>query len=141
VKRAETKTLICCVGLPRSGKSTWARAQGYPMVNPDAVRLAIHGHAFIANAEPFVWATSHAMVRALFLAGHDIVILDATNTTRKRRDEWRSEEWDTRFKLFDEAAEVCTVRAERGGRPDLVPVIARMAAQFEPPQDDEERWP
>jgi len=134
------KILICTVGLPRSGKSTWAKAQAYPIVNPDAIRLAIHGQPFVAEAEGFVWATAKAMVRALFLAGHDRVILDATNTTRKRRDEWRSREWATRFRCFFEAVDTCKERALRDGRVDLLPVIDRMAEQFEPRGDDEEAW-
>ncbi len=134
------KTLICTVGLPRSGKSTWAMAQGYPVVSPDAIRLAIHGNDFIANAEPFVWATAKAMVRALFLAGHDHVILDATNTTRQRRAEWRSNEWATFFRCFFESVDTCKERALRDGRQGLIPVIDRMSAQFEARGDDEEPW-
>ena len=136
-RHAGDKILICTVGLPRSGKSTWARAQAYPIVNPDSIRLAIHGQAFVAKAEPFVWATAKAMVRALFLAGHDRVILDATNTTRKRRDEWRSDEWATFFKHVDTPKDVCLERGDCG----IGPIIGRMAEQFEPLADDEERWP
>jgi predicted kinase len=33
--------LILTVGLPRSGKTTWAKQQGVPMVNRDAIRLAL----------------------------------------------------------------------------------------------------
>ena len=79
-------TLTLTVGLPQSGKSTWAMQQGVPVVNPDSIRLAIHGQPFIGDAEPFVWATARTMVNAMFIAGHQHVILDATNTTRKRRD-------------------------------------------------------
>jgi predicted kinase len=148
-RHAGDKMLICTVGLPRSGKSTWARSQAYPIVNPDAIRLAIHGQAFVGLAERFVWATVHAMVRALFLAGHDRVILDATNTTRKRRDEWRTDEWATFFKVFDADADECRRRllAEAGDgeisetQHGLLKAIERMAGQFEPLQDDEERWP
>lgn len=140
-RHAGDKILICTVGLPRSGKSTWARSQAYPIVSPDAIRLAIHGQAFAAEAERFVWATAHAMVRALFLAGHDRVILDATNTTRKRRDEWRSKEWATFFRCFFESVDTCKERAVADGRQELLPVIERMAAQFEPRGDDEEPWP
>lgn len=133
------KTLICTVGYPRSGKTTWARDQGHPIVNPDAIRLAIHGQTFIANAEPFVWATAEAMVRALFLAGHDTVILDACNNTRKRRDQWqRPKEWGTYFKYFNTPMETCIERCEPGS--PLIPVIERMAAQFEPLGEDEEVW-
>src|SRR5882672_916000 len=66
IKREKDKLLICTVGLPRSGKSTWARSQSFPIVCPDAIRIAIHGQRFISEAEPFVWATAKAMVRALF---------------------------------------------------------------------------
>jgi predicted kinase len=138
-RHAGDKILICTVGLPRSGKTTWARRQAYPVVNPDAIRLAIHGQAFVSRAEPLVWATAKYMVRALFLAGHDRVILDATNTTRKRRDEWRTDEWATFFKYIGTSHEECYERAGEGS--DLIPVITRMALNFEPLGDDEERWP
>ena len=137
------KTLSCTVGLPRSGKTTWARAyskaQGIPIVNPDSVRLAIHGQRFIAEAEPFVWAVVKAMVNALFLAGHDEVIVDATNTTHKRRDEWKSPKWTTRFLVISTSAEECVRRA--GDDADMVAVIQRMADTWEPIGEEEARLP
>jgi len=69
------KKLIMTVGLPRSGKSTWARKQGHPIAK--------------------------YMVQSLFLAGHDTVILDATNTTAQRREEWDSTDWNVEYKLFE----------------------------------------
>jgi len=137
----QDKTLIATVGLPRSGKTTWALSQGWPIVNPDSIRLAIHGHRFIAQAEPFVWAIAGAMVRALFLAGHKIVILDATNITRKGRDEWQSEDWTTFFKVIDTEPGVCLERAAKEGDTEIVPVIERMAAGYEPLNTDEKQWP
>jgi predicted kinase len=133
--------LIATVGLPKSGKTTWAKAQSYPIVNPDAIRLAIHGQRFIAEAEPFVWATAKAMVKALFLAGHKIVVLDATNNTRKRRDDWKSNNWELHLKYFDTSAEICFDRATEENDTEIIPVIERMAAQQEVPQDDEKVWP
>jgi predicted kinase len=50
------KILILTVGLPRSGKSSWSRQQTFPVVNPDSIRLALHGLRFAPEAEPFVWA-------------------------------------------------------------------------------------
>lgn len=133
-----TQVLIATIGLPRSGKSTWSRLQGYPIVCPDEIRLALHGLRFAAVAEPFVWAIAKVMVRALFGAGHNFVILDACNTTRKRRDEWQSpEEWTVRFRSFIESVDTCLNRAEAAGDSGLFPVITRMAEQFEPRADDE----
>lgn len=132
-----TKTLICTVGLPRSGKSTWAKAAGHPIVNPDSIRLALHGQRFISEAEPFVWAIAKAMVRSLFLAGHDAVILDATNNTRKRRDEWKSKDWETIFKVIDTPDYQCVDRAIAEGNETILPVIERMSHEHEPLGDDE----
>lgn len=140
VMRDHKKVLVATVGLPRSGKSTWARSQAYPVVNPDAIRIAIHGQRYCEQAEPWVWATAKAMTRALFLAGHDVVILDATNTTRKWRDEWRSKEWGLFFKVIDTPRNVCLARAEAEGDKEIVPVIERMAAGFEALANDEPHW-
>ena len=138
------KVLICTVGLPRSGKSTWARQQimraGMAIVNPDAIRLAIHGKKFEAKAEGYVWATATTMVRALFLAGHDTVILDATNTTRARRKAWiKPEEWKTFFCEITTDKDTCIQRCPLGD--ELIPVIEKMAAEYEPLSAlDEPRW-
>jgi predicted kinase len=130
--------LVVLVGLPRAGKSTWARKQGYPVVSRDAIRLAIHGQRYVQQAEHFVTATSKAMVRALFGAGHAVVILDGCNQSRKRRDEWvRPTEWLTAYKLFDVAREVCVERAREKKDAEIVPVIERMAAEWEMLGQDE----
>jgi len=47
----------------------------------------MYSEPFIKEAEKIVWTIVHYMVKALFIAGHNKVILDATNTTRKCRDE------------------------------------------------------
>jgi len=137
-------TLILTVGLPRSGKTTWAKQMGVPIVNPDSIRLALHGQPFIGLAEPFVWAIAKTMVRALFLAGHDNVIVDATNTTRKRRDDWKSSSWVREFKVFGgpELKDEFIRRARAmDSTPEhiegLVGAIERMAEQWEPVKDDE----
>lgn len=132
-----TKTLIAMVGLPRSGKSTWAKATGHPIVSPDAIRLALHGQRFVAEAEPFIWAIAKVTTRALFLAGHQAVILDATNNTRKRRDEWKSKHWDTVFKVINTPDQVCLDRAIAEGDESIVDVIKRMSAEHEPLGEDE----
>ena len=97
------KTPVMMVGLPRSGKTTRADEcyPGAPKVNPDAIRLALHGQPYVASAEPFVWAIARTMVKALFLAGHDVVVLDACNNTRARRDEWKSRSWRREFVRVD----------------------------------------
>lgn len=131
------KKLIVLVGLPRSGKSTYAKTQIHPKVNPDSIRLALHGEIFKPEDEPKVWEIAELMVKALFLAGNSTVILDATNVTKKRRRRWINENWKTVFYIFSQCAEVCIERAKADGRDDLIPVIERMAKSYEPVEEDE----
>jgi predicted kinase len=136
------RLLIATVGLPRSGKSSWARQQGVPLVNPDAIRLSLHEHRFIGRAEPWVWAMAQTMVRALFEAGHSVVILDATNITRERRAMWKSRDWAVCFQEFTTSLQDCIKRAlVSGSDPELVGAIERMASQREPLGADELLWP
>lgn len=125
------KTLIMMVGLPYSGKSTDAQALGFPMVNPDSIRVAIHGHKFIPETEPLVWAAAKIMVRSLFLSGHDTVILDATNTAVKRRQEWISDDWLVNAHIIDIPVQECIDRAIAAGDDIMVPIIERMAEQMD----------
>lgn len=129
------RKLVCMVGLPRSGKTTYALTLGYPVVQPDAIRLAIHGHRFIGQAEPLVWAIAKVMVRALFLAGHGTIVLDATNVSRKRRDEWKDASWERDFLVVNTSANVCMERA--GEDQEMRQVIERMARYWEPVGEDE----
>lgn len=129
--------LLLTVGLPRSGKSTWSMKTGYPVVNPDSIRLALHGQAFYAPAEAFVWATAHLMVAALFRAGHRVVVLDATNITKRRRDDWRSKDWNCGYVCFPTSKEDCIYRAVMNEQRELVPIIERMAKSLEWPVETE----
>ena len=137
-------TLILTVGLPRSGKTTWAMGQGHPVVNPDSIRLALHGQPFYGDAEPYVWAIAKTMVQSLFLAGHETVIVDATNTTRKRRDAWLSSRWCRDYQIFGgpEDKDVCLKRARQTAMNEqhlegLEGAIERMAEQWEAVDNDE----
>jgi predicted kinase len=128
------KTLHLMVGLPRSGKSTVALTViGQPIVSPDAIRLALHGTAWREEAEPMVWGIARTMVEALFLAGHNEVIVDACHVTAERRRQWESPKWAISYHIIPTLKETCVERALAVDRPDLVPVIERMAAAWDPP--------
>lgn len=123
--------LIMTVGLPYSGKSTWAKSTGYPMVCPDDIRIALHGQRYLQEAEPMVWAIAKIMVRALFSAGHSRVILDATNTTAGRRDDWKHPQWIRRYVCCDISKMACIARAEQNDDHYILPIIDSMADQLE----------
>lgn len=126
--------LLVTVGLPRSGKTTWARTTGWPIVNPDSIRLALHGQRFFGPAEPFVWAMAYAMVEALRLAGHEQIVVDATNVSRKRREEWESRYGAAvEYRLIDTPPDECIRRARAEGDTAIIPVIERMVLEWDLP--------
>lgn len=133
-------TLYLTVGLPRSGKSTWAKEQGWPIVNPDSIRLAIHGQRYNPLLEPYVWAIAATMVRALFLAGHNKVILDATNINEASRKKWKSPDWVSRYVPFTASAVECIYRAKNLNDEYIIPVIERMSREYELLNDEERAY-
>ena len=128
---------IMC-GLPKSGKTTYARSlqkTGWVRVCPDEIRHALHGRGHYPPAEPLVWANAELMVRALILGGHAVVV-DATNTTKKRRAPWLRIARDLNipieaFVLGTPAAE-CHERNHTSDEPVPSEAIDRMNEQWEP---------
>jgi len=133
------RILEVMIGLPRSGKSTLiasrlAAGEQFAVVSPDAIRLALHGQRYEELAEPFVWAIAKTMVRALFRAGHRRVVIDATNVTRARRKFWhpvKGDDWVMYYTELDTTTDECIARALREKDDEIVPVIRRMAAEYE----------
>lgn len=145
--------LVLMCGLPCSGKTTkvlellaTTDGQGVGVVSPDAIRLALHGERYVPQAEGMVWTIARLMVRSLFLAGHHTVIVDATNNTRARRDEWRAQMEDLGVPVLvwyvDTSAEECKWRAQMHLDTEIIPVIEKMAYEHEPPDpaEDELLW-
>ena len=118
--------LILTVGLPRSGKSTWAKSIGCPVVNRDAIRLALHGRAYIQDAENMISTLETYMVKALFIAGHQTVIVDACHLKSKYVERWESDYWDIKLHHLGAHPDLCIKRAIADGREDLIPIIIRM---------------
>jgi predicted kinase len=80
--------LILTVGLPQSGKSTWAKMSKCPIVNRDSIRLAIGGTIRYFKEENRVTELEQIMAISLFKAGHKEVIIDATHLKKKYRKSW-----------------------------------------------------
>lgn len=128
-------TLISMVGLPRSGKSTFARKlskkEGIPLICPDEIRLAL-GFRFNADLENLVWLITKMAIIALFGAGHEKVILDATNISKGSQTKWVDERWVNEYIIVDTPLEICLKRADEV----LKPVIERMSKNIHYPQQD-----
>lgn len=129
--------LAIMVGLPRSGKSTYAKAlqeAGWTRITPDEFRLALHGQPYYPPAEPLVWAAVELAVRALLRGGHAVVV-DATNTTRRRRAGWLKIAEDLGLALeafvLDTTLDTCHERNLQSRRVIPPEVLDRMAEAFE----------
>lgn len=138
------------IGLPRSGKSTWANEvwirehdwYGYPrlILSGDDIRKAICGERFNSYTEDFVAATLHVALRALFNRGHHILV-DDTHSSWKNilpklyidpnlEVEWMIPNKEVHSKEFKEYVGLCKLRAINTNQADLIPVIERMASNL-----------
>lgn len=118
--------LILTVGLPKSGKSTWALEQGHPVVNRDAIRLALHGEKYLQPAENMVSTIEAYMVPSLFYAGHETIIIDSTHLRKRYVDRWRSSLWEIELKFIITPPNICIERAITDGEGELIPIIKAM---------------
>ncbi len=126
------KILLVTVGLPRSGKSTWAKDQGVPIVNKDSIRLALHGERFLAKAEDWVQTLTSTFVDSLLVYGrHDVIILDECNVTKRSREKWVKTDWETIFVVFKTPYKECRRRALNNFDFEILPIIDRMANKWE----------
>jgi predicted kinase len=122
------KSLILTIGLPRSGKSTWANKQNCPVINRDQIRMVYHGNAYIEELESDITIIENYLVREVFM-NNDKVIIDATHMTKKRRIAWDQKDnvWDeVHLKIFPVTKIECIRRATNDNKSYLIPVIERM---------------
>ena len=144
VSQSTTKkpTVYIMVGLPRSGKSTYAkRYKGlYAIVSADQLRYLVYGQRFWGPGEDTMWAIRKIVLKMLMEQGIDNVI-DETNTTVSRRkpivDLAREYGYFVEAVVIDTPKETCIERARADGDDSLIPIIERMAGQFEPVQREE----
>jgi predicted kinase len=126
--------LYFTIGLPRSGKSTFAAQwRSHPnrvVICGDSFRKALHQHAYLPEAEGFVFASMDMAVRALLHDGYDVLI-DETATTP---------ETITRYlKISPTAVPIfvltpvgeCINRAKAAGMDYLIGPIQRMSDQLD----------
>ena len=104
------------VGIPGSGKSTYARQlsqeKGYKIVSTDVIRM-LHPDW----AEPLIWPEVYRLTAEHLKSGTD-VIFDATNITPKVRNRFKDEvskhfnEFEVAAYYFDTLPAVCAKRVE-----------------------------
>lgn len=136
--------LIAMYGLPRSGKSTLARnlakKLGAPIVARDAIQMALHGVRYLDDAVPMTRTLSLYMIKSLFEAGHEVVVVDETHWSKAARDFIKDDRWETRFYEVPTDVTVCLERAYTTAQLDLLPVIHEMRFRHEPLTPSELRY-
>jgi len=140
--------VLLLVGLPGSGKSTFrkqvvarmAAGSSPVIINPDQLRLDIHGRPFDPAHEPAVWSTVYRMARGALESGANLLV-DATNLNRRRRRpfiqlaaEFGAAAWAI---FFDVGLSLALRRNSRRAHPVPAPRIRDMAQWLEPPSRDE----
>lgn len=130
--------VILLVGLPGSGKSTWARDRRLPTLSSDDIRGLLADDVTNQSIHRHVFATIRYLLRQRLEIGRPVTCIDATHLTpRERRPYFRIPGCRVEAVFFDVPVEICQQR--NGQRPRVVPsdVIGKMAARLVPPSKRE----
>ena len=133
--------VIVLVGLPASGKSTWAAAQGHGVLSSDSVRHLLSGDETNQAIHAAVFTTLRYLLRKRLELGAPATIIDATNLLPKHRKPWikvaRAHHAEVEAVYFPTPLDECLRR--NATRPRVVPAaaIAGMAAHLTPPNPAE----
>jgi len=129
--------IIVLVGLPASGKSTWAGEQNLPALSSDAIRGLLADDETDQTIHRRVFATLRYVLRQRLKVGRMVTCIDATNLTPKERRPYIeiARRYACRIEavFFDTPADVCKQRNRRRRRVVPEHVIDTMSARLSPP--------
>lgn len=139
-------TLFVTIGLPASGKSTWAKdyqSKGFNdtiIVSTDRIRAHLYGDERIQGDGNDVFNRAYSILKVIGENGY-IAIFDATNLMKKYRKRIFKELRDFYDSIsavyFDVPTQVCIERDEKRERKVGEDVIMNMATRLYPPEKDE----
>jgi predicted kinase len=133
--------LIVLVGLPGSGKSTWAAKQPFSVLSSDAIRLLIADDPAIQTIHRRVFATLRYLAKQRLQLKIPVTCIDATSLTRWERRPWirlaQDADCDAEAIFFDTPLEVCLDRNRSRERVVPEDVVREMARRLEVPSNEE----
>ena len=133
--------VVLLVGLPASGKSTWAHEQGTAVLSSDDIRFLLSDDPTNQLIHGMVFTTVRYLLRRRLELGRPVTYVDATNATRQERrpyiklGQWYDAAVEAVY--FDTPIEVCKERNRHRER--VVPewAIDAMAARLTRPSLEE----
>ncbi len=129
--------LVILVGLPGSGKSTWAREQGYNALSSDDIRRLLSDDPTNQSIHREVFGTLRYLLRRRLELQRPVTCIDATNLTAKERRPYlamaQTYGCDVEAVFFDVPPEQC--KLQNRGRDRVVPdeAIDVMASKLQAP--------
>ncbi|MBS0276494.1 MAG: AAA family ATPase [Proteobacteria bacterium] len=130
--------MILLVGLPGSGKSTWALRQGLPVLSSDAMRGTLADDVRDQSIHGRVFASLRYLIRQRVAIGRPVTCVDATHLTRKERKPYfRIRRCQVEAVFFDTPLEICQARNRARDRVVPPEIIDSMAVKMTPPSLEE----
>jgi len=135
------QVLILLVGLPGSGKSTYARERDLPVVSSDDLRHLLLDDATDQTQNRRIFALLRQVVRLRFEMERPLTVLDATNLSTRERRTWLKLAQlygvEVQAIYFDTPVAICKQRNRARSRNVPEDVIDLMAARMRPPSISE----
>ena len=133
--------VVVLIGLPGSGKSTWAARYGAAAISSDEIRRWLADDPTIQTIHRRVFATVRYLLRHRIELGRPYTFIDSTNLTRKERRPYvkiaELYDCDVEAVFFDVPVEVCKERNIARSRVVPAEAIEEMARRLTRPMPDE----
>jgi predicted kinase len=138
---APRQRIVVFVGLPGSGKSSYAESSGVTPISSDLMRQLLADDATDQTIHARVFNCMRYLLRHRLAAGRPVTYLDATHLTPDERKPYIDiARWygcDVEALFFDVPLEVCMQRNRSRARVVPEEAMQIMAAKLVPPRMDE----